>query len=1038
MRTLAFLLSLPAAATAQVAGSVTYEDRVYTSAGFTGATVFRPVREAEVEIVRVSDGAVLGTGVTTGAGTFAVAGVPPGQAVQARVYARRQGGRINVSVRNNAFSNAVYTALTPAITTTGSLDPVPPLALSAGGAAPAFNILDAAVKSFQYQATVDADLPALPPPLTVYWEAGTANGTYFSRTVNAVFLLGLFSDPDEYDDDILLHEIGHWVAFNFSKDDTLGGPHTVIDQLDPRTAWSEGWAHYWSSAVRRFFPAEYSSPAAQVDNFASSSSFFDLEGPSFPGLAVMATNELAVAAALWDITDPANEPFDLVAGNEPELWRAVNDRLVAMAGITLEDFRAGLALEAPGIMGAVTGTEGTDGVMKDRRIRYYPDGSESNDSAAAPAPLPLAPASLPERTFFGTGDEDWFAAILTPGTLVAETLNLGDGGDTRLELYDASGTVLLAANNDRSPTDRTSLIQFPIAAGGTYLLRVARSGTVIEHGHYEVRAQIVLNQPPILSSVTVSTLGGPAPLRVTLTGAAADPEQDYLEFAWDFDGDGRFDWSSLGGPTVTTTYPRAGTFTPLLRVTDSANATALGWITITVLPSAAPSIAVTQNSSAGVQPALVAFGAALSGITPVSYAWDFESDGVVDRVSVTGAAAPFTYRAAGSFTASLVVTDTAGRAFAAVSNPVSVGPAPFPPSIGPFAGTGGVIPHAAVLDVAHGAVVAVELDFDGDGRYDLEVPPDTLFATTEVHEVQRVGTFALRARVRDAAGLTAAAGTSITCTAGGVRGWLVDPRAGDRLAGTALTLTAEAVPANRTKKVRFQYRADSPPGAWIDIGAPRFSEGTLFSAAWDLSGFLPGTRLDLRILIDDLFSSGDDANTVEATAFAPTIREAGAVREKEVSPVRTTVSRNGAGVWAIAPKGSVAAAGTLRIEPASAPLANGSALGLAPAGGGWRVGAGFANAFKVRLPFAGDGSALEVHAYEEAAGVWYRPFPSRVAHDDGWVEADAGADGIYALFRAAPPGVAGGSECSGSVSGASPSPALLLLALGLILCCRNR
>src|SRR5436190_23412472 len=113
--------------------------------------------------------------------------------------------------------------------------------------------------------------------LTVDWEARCPYGAYFDRVPNAVFFLGLSSDPDEFDDDIILHEMGHWVAFNFSRDDTLGGDHVIVDQLDPRTSWSEGLAHYWSAAVRRHEnlrlsalpgppPPEYAAPNLQVDN----------------------------------------------------------------------------------------------------------------------------------------------------------------------------------------------------------------------------------------------------------------------------------------------------------------------------------------------------------------------------------------------------------------------------------------------------------------------------------------------------------------------------------------------------------------------------------------------------------------------------------------------------------------------------------------------------------------------------------------------------------------------------------------------------
>ncbi len=492
MRTAAFVLALSSAAAAQVTGTFRYQDRVYDAGGFTGAQPFRPVRQAEVEIVRSSDGATMGTGTTDGAGAFSVAGVPGSTDVFARVYARRAGSGMNASVRNNPFAAAVYTAASsPFVTTVAGNGTSGTVDLTiAGGAAPAFNIFDAAVKSFQYQATVDVDLPALPPLLLLYWEAGTANGTYFDPVAGAVFFLGLASDPDQYDDDILLHEIGHWVANAFSKDDTPGGSHTVVSQLDARLSWSEGWAHYWSAAVRRAFPGEYAAPAIQVDNFGSGNSFFDLEGPSFPVEAVMATNELAVGAALWDITDAANEgTFDLLSGNEMAVWQAVNDRIPLRTEITLEDFRAGLELEAPLIMADVTGSEGTLRILNALGVRYYLDGNEPNGGPGTAAPL--GPGGAAQRTIFGAGDEDWYALTLTgEGSVQAWTSALGDGGNTTLELFASDGFTLLAANDDRAPGDPSSFVQASLSGTGTFFLRVRASTGVIEHGYYDLSAAV--------------------------------------------------------------------------------------------------------------------------------------------------------------------------------------------------------------------------------------------------------------------------------------------------------------------------------------------------------------------------------------------------------------------------------------------------------------------------------------------------------------------------------------------------------------------
>lgn len=507
-----------------VSGTFQYQDRDYTAAGFTGTLTPRPIRQAEVEILRDSDQAVLGSGVTDEAGLVAIGGIPLGESVRARIYARRSGGRINAVVLDTLASSAVYAGTTsPAIDTGTTLTFGVVLFTIAGGAAPAFNLFDCAVKSFQYQAGVDADLPSVPPLLRIFWAAGSANGTYYSSALDGIFLLGLASDPDEYDDDIVLHEIGHWVADVFSRDDTLGGPHSVVDQLDARTAWSEGWAHFWSSAVRRSFPAWYPAPSTQVDNFGSGFSVFDLEFPSFPAQAIMATNELAVAAALWDITDVTNEAgFDFLSGNETEVWQILDARMPLLANLTLEDFRAGLELEAPALLPWVTGSETELRILNAREILYYPDGSEPNGPLdPAPALLP-GPGSLLRRTIFGSGDEDWYSVDVSARALLdAATSNLGDGGNTILELFAADRTTLMSSNDDRSPGVLSSRIRTVVQGPGTYYLRVRRSGNVVEHGYYDLLAQAFAAPPADASEAGYcsggSVTGSPFPLPAVIS-----------------------------------------------------------------------------------------------------------------------------------------------------------------------------------------------------------------------------------------------------------------------------------------------------------------------------------------------------------------------------------------------------------------------------------------------------------------------------------------------------------------------------------------
>jgi hypothetical protein len=500
-----FALSSAAAAQVTVTGTVFYEDRAYTGSGFTGALVNRPVRQAEIDLVNSAGDVILASGVTDETGAYSLTFAGPDQDVRIRVYARRvdlppkpNPFKINAVVMNNHGAKLVYTVLGAVF---NSASPPGDLIITrSGGAGGAFNIFDCAVKSFQYITSTPIE-PGLttPPLLTIYWQAGSANGTYFDGSVPAIFLLGKDSDPDEYDDDIILHEIGHWVTVNFSRDDTPGGPHSITDQRDARLAWSEGFAHYWSAIVRQYandhLAIEYAAPALQVDNFVNSNGqpingVFDVEGPSFASSAVTAKNELAVAAVLWDLVDPAVEAFDGVSGQETPVWKSVHEQIPNRVEITIEDFHEGLAALGTVDMTQVSGSPADVRIFNSREIRYYADPSEPN---ADPLTAPSLSGLITLRTFYtngSPGDQDWFTVVAGGGKLVIETLNLKDGADTMLELYDATGVTLLASNDNRAGgSDKSSRLTRSVKSTTTFRVKVAQVDQVSEFGTYDLLVQ---------------------------------------------------------------------------------------------------------------------------------------------------------------------------------------------------------------------------------------------------------------------------------------------------------------------------------------------------------------------------------------------------------------------------------------------------------------------------------------------------------------------------------------------------------------------
>src|SRR5262249_51946071 len=124
----------------------------------------------------------------------------------------------------------------------------------------AFNILEAVERGNDL--VLHADPRISLPAFTIYWSvkntnksgnvsAGLVGGTFFNLSAGTAYILGdSATDSDEFDDAVIIHEYAHMLAVKFSRDDSPGSAHVLGDMLDPRVAWSEGFANFFSSAAR--------------------------------------------------------------------------------------------------------------------------------------------------------------------------------------------------------------------------------------------------------------------------------------------------------------------------------------------------------------------------------------------------------------------------------------------------------------------------------------------------------------------------------------------------------------------------------------------------------------------------------------------------------------------------------------------------------------------------------------------------------------------------------------------------------------------
>ena len=147
------------------------------------------------------------------------------------------------------------------------------------------------------------------------------------------------------------------------------------------------------------------------------------------------------------------------------------------------------------------------------------------------------------------------------------------------------------------------------------------------------------------------TLGEPTPFTATVQGAKP------ISTTWDFDDDGSPERSGVGLDTVTHTYGATGTYTAALTVGNVCGVEDSERVMVTVEEGACGAVQIETLSvdpevSVGVP---THFTATVSGSRPITYSWDFDSDGSPERMGQGLDAVTHTYAAAGPYTVTLTV-----------------------------------------------------------------------------------------------------------------------------------------------------------------------------------------------------------------------------------------------------------------------------------------------------------------------------------------------------------------------------------------------
>lgn len=433
-----------------LSGVVRYEDREYDSSGFNSKIdYYKVARYVKVDLVS-ADNTVLQTTYTSSKGAFSFSGVIDSQN-KITVYATTDISKgLDILVKDR--SDQLY-----AVTANVNLDNNTELAVDIPLSSPAsgaFNIVDVFTNAafFTFEST-DLNLVSL----YAFWQENNSDGTYFCNGYDSYYCKqgkGVYiynqvgGDTDEYDDDVLYHEFGHYFMDTLSRDDSMGGCHLLSSKdLDLRLSWSEGFGDFFPAAVKHWLKANSTSvdlistpnsftTTAYVDTTRTRAQIYIALNNLDQTRYKTAANEMAVAKILYDL---------YLQYGMADLVKVFTDYLPGVeTPVNLESFWDGWLESHNPDQVALSQLQS---IFNARSVYYQQDNYESDALFSALSRSNISNNSVETHYLYqplSSGvDVDTIPFGVTNGkSYTVQTLNLSGGTDTYLRILDSQGNVL--------------------------------------------------------------------------------------------------------------------------------------------------------------------------------------------------------------------------------------------------------------------------------------------------------------------------------------------------------------------------------------------------------------------------------------------------------------------------------------------------------------------------------------------------------------------------------------------------------------------